>query len=204
LLTQKVRKRINGDVTRFRKYLVDLGIAVPLEVPPFSVDPSDNTSGMQTPPQLPTYRGAISVGKKVIHDPTQATSVYCDYVLQMQFEKVLQTFDDVIRSIPIQRSIVNYYNWSFWNKRPDHPSDIYAGGVLWEIREHFGKEFANKLVTYTLKSILDDPREGTSGMDFDLYFCRKLKIGDSVIDGGDKWPEIEEILRKDGRPVDKL
>jgi hypothetical protein len=58
--------------------------------------------------------------------------------------------------------------------------------------------------TYTLKSILDNPTEGATGKDFDLYFCRKLKIGDSVIDGGDKWPEIAEILKKSGRPVDKI
>jgi len=82
--------------------------------------------------------------------------------------------------------------------------DMYAGEVLWAIREKFGKEFTDQLVTYTLKSILDNPTEGATGKDFDLYFCRKLKIGDSVIDGGDKWTEIAEILKKSGRPVDKI
>jgi len=52
--------------------------------------------------------------------------------------------------------------------------------------------------------ILDNPTEGATEKDFDQYFCRKLKIGDSVIDGGDKWPELAEILKKIGRPVDKI
>jgi hypothetical protein len=52
--------------------------------------------------------------------------------------------------------------------------------------------------------ILDNPTEGATGKEFDLYFCRKLKIGESVIDEGDKWPEIAEILKKSGRPVDKI
>jgi hypothetical protein len=204
LLTQKTRTRIKRDITRFRKYLVGLGIPVPLEFPPISVDMSDNTSGMQTPPQLPTYRGTVSIGKKVIQDPTQATSVYGDYVFKMQFEKVLNNLDDILRTMVIEKSMVNYYNWRFWDKRPAQALDIYAGGVLWTIREKFGKEFTDQLVTYTFQSMLDDPNEGASGQDFDLYFCRKLKIGDSVIDGGDKWPQIAEILRKDGRPVDKI
>ena len=80
---------------------------------------------------------------------------------------------------------------------------------LWKIRDKLGSKFTDRMVAYALISMVDDPAEGLETKfdyyrNFEIYFSRKLKVGDSVIDNeSKKWPEIVGILKNDGVQVDE-
>jgi len=89
---------------------------------------------------------------------------------------------------------------SFWNKAQRRPFElqVFLAGALWDIREKFGQDFADRLVGYTFRAMMDGPTKSQTE-DVDSYFMSKLKIGASVLDNdGSRWPEIEGIVRKHG------
>ena len=216
----KTRGRITHDITRFRDYFVRLGIPVPMEVPPISLAPGENTSGISTPPGLPTYRGTVQIGKKQVSKPSAATGAYCGYAINRIFWDTDSPFQPWYGDMPnpninalggmmiLEQGLSGYFNSSFWNEQLQPPMMPWAYR-LWRIREKFGRDFTDRLVAVALRSMIDNPNEGRDKpMDFsfiDVYFARKLKIGDSVIDDGmSRWPEILNILKEEKVPVEQI
>ncbi len=134
-LNDKVRHRIVQDLTRFRDYLVSLGIPAPVDLPPFGVRKADGGTGTgtSTPEGLPTYRGNLELGEKLVKDPTQATLLYCGYVMDkilLDAESPLQpafgeaphvSVINLGRAMLIGHGLTSYLNASFWNKRQPAP-----------------------------------------------------------------------------------
>ena len=188
---------------------------MPIEVPPFGIDKDTAQLSTGTPPGLPAYRSVLSLGDKVINDPTKATFLYCDYVV----DKVL--FDEgsplrpalgvsphvnlrnLIELQALMGGLSSYLNESFWNRRGDDLSLLPLTQALWEIRGKLGREFTDQMVRYALQAMNDDPTKDTR-VDLDSYFVAMLKIGDSVVDDNvmSQWATAKGILEKYGRSED--
>ena len=209
LFTEPIKQRIITDVTRFRDYLIQLRIPVPIDLPPVGTQPEG--MGMSMPPGLPIYRGDLRMGNNSVEKPKEATRLYCEYVI----EKILLGNDSplqpafgeppatdataiqFIHAISISKGLSQYLNSSFWNQvEESHETPWSLATVLWDLHEKFGREFTDKLVGYTLKIMIDEP-VAKFGIKVNEYFIAKLRIGASIIDNdGSRWPEIEMLLRK--------
>ena len=224
------KTRIRQDMTKFRDYLVGLGIPVPVELPPIEVrneKPEDkkDSLGTHTPPGLPTYRGSLIFKGNSVNDRQQITWLYCDYVVQAFFfseDSPLQpaygppghfTGASILalqQASSITTDLTDYLNASYWNhvrrkkekrklpldrERPWKLAGLLAD-ALWDIREKFGADFADQMVGFTFRAMVDGPAQDATGVAD--YFGRNLKVGESVVDsqGSNRWPEIVATLRK--------
>jgi hypothetical protein len=203
------------DITRNQDYFVRLGIQVPKDLPPIRVQtgPNSGTNGIYAPESLPNYRWEMVIGENFVNDRTAATGMYGSFVIGQlvndpkilkQFAGNLGTF---MQPLLLWQSFSEYFNASFWNKRP--AAAFPWATQLWKIRDKLGSDFTDRMAAYTLMSIVDNPAEGQETnfdamKNFNIYFYRKLKVGDSVIDNESKrWAEIVQILKADGSYTDE-
>ena len=101
----------------------------------------------------------------------------------------------VLQDMIAASSLSQYYKWSYWDYKPSGEGG-YWSSQLWEIRSSFGKDFTDRLLGFTIKSMLDNPEEGAN-TNFDIYFYRKLQQGDAVIDSDpERMSKIAEIIQK--------
>jgi hypothetical protein len=213
--TPYLQKRIIGDLTKFRDYLIQLGIPVPKDLPPIGTTETKTPdvlvgSGFHTTPGLPSYHGGLIIDKAKVKDRDAITGLYCDYVMgklltgpDSPFTATTTDMKNFANALMVMQSSSTYLNFSFWNrpqkKRPMALSAPLAG-ALWDIREQFGRDFADKMLGFTLRSMRDEPM-GNTGESVNDYFLRKLKVGASVVDNeGSSWTEIEKILYKNNFP----
>jgi hypothetical protein len=214
LFNHKVRQRITGDLTRFRDYLVGLGIPVPVDLPPVGTH-GDAGTGTYTPMGLPPYRGRLVFGEKAVMNRMEATGLYCGHVMNMFLFGSDSPLKSAFGEVPITKpTIMNlgaaqmtghwlctYLNYSFWNTvEKNRPFELqgFLAGALWDIREKFDHEFADQMIGYTMRAMMDEPMK-TIDEDINEYFIGKMKIGESVVDNdGSRWPEIDAIVRKHG------
>jgi hypothetical protein len=200
---------ITYDLGRMKNYLASLDIPVPGKIPTIGVELGNaNCSGGSFPPSKPIFRSTFKIGKDCIANRGVVTSLYIDYIVPAPSN--FKSAGDLVRLIALEGAFKDYLDWSFWGGRESMSCDpqsilglIGHADVLWRIREVFGRDFADKLVAYSLKATVADPWEGYDP-DMGIYLGRKLKIGDSVEDDGTKWPKILEILKEGGVPIDKI
>ena len=194
-LTSEVKHRITQDITRFKKYFVELDIPVPDELPPIHVREGLLAYGTTEFPGQKTYLSEILISERLINDPANATRAYCDYVVGEAVRRPQSAHIDPAQEFDATYVFAEYFNWSFWGRNPpkeEHP----RVAALWKIRETEGHDFGDKIAAYALKSIIDSPQAGADS-DFDIYFSHKLMAADWIVDGGmKKWPEIDKILEK--------
>lgn len=94
-----------------------------------------------------------------------------------------------------------YFNSSYWDKSPQMPEPLTM--VLWRVREHLGKDFADKLASATLRTISDNFSE-VNGADTRIAFLRTMMLGDSIVENEcSKWPKIAEALKFYRIPVEQ-
>jgi hypothetical protein len=68
---------------------------------------------------------------------------------------------------------------------------VTISGIL---RTKFGKDYADQLAAYTVRTLIDNPEEGMDA-DRSVYLCRHLRTAFGVVDNGaKKWPEIVAAL----------
>ncbi len=191
---------IRYDLGGFRAYLTSLGIAVPSDLPPFSIS-GQGIVGTHTPPEMPIYRGDLTIGKQQLGDRTAPTMVYGSFVIEKLFEHSQiarggpSWFHHFLFGTQIEMATNLYFNWSYWGKRsPAIPNP--ETGILWEVRQQLGQEYTDKLIASLLLVTADTPDEGiaTVGENFSVEFKRKLAIADSLVES-DKanWPVIQKL-----------
>jgi hypothetical protein len=148
------RQRIIRNIAKFKEYLTGLGISVPDELPPISI--GGRSGGIYLPQ---TYRGEMDIDESRINDPLEATGVFSDYIILLQYQKVFYQDNSVGYSknplAPAFYVFAEYYNFSFWNKRPNEVKNPWIM-ILWKIRESTGKKFTDSLVAAAIKES-DDP-----------------------------------------------
>ncbi|HXM67397.1 MAG TPA: hypothetical protein VN911_11740 [Candidatus Acidoferrum sp.] len=103
--------------------------------------------------------------------------------------------------------IVQYLNHSYWNRPlaenekpvcPDRGNGM--SYYFWQMRERFGKDFADKLAVLTLRASVDKPYTGAHAdavHPYRYYLYERLTLADSVIDNeNSRMPEIDSILKE--------
>ena len=202
------RQVITHDIAKFKKYLTDLRISVPREIPPLGIETGQNSGGfgLLTPPNLPLYRSTLTIGESHVSDRPAATGTYSGYVVErLQFKSFSnvpwpipkERLPEYMNSLLIGRGFTDYFNSSFWNEnRIEFPS--LPANLFWKLRANLGAPFADKLAASTLKTMVDEPNE-VRDKDIDVYLIRALMIGDSIVDNGcGKWSQISNILVSSG------
>jgi hypothetical protein len=105
--------------------------------------------------------------------------------------------------------VVQYLNHSYWdipfapNEKPVCPDQ--GNGMsyyFWQMRELFGKDFADRLAVFTLRASVDRPYTGAhadAAHPYRYYLYERLTLADSVIDNeNSKMPAIDSILKECG------
>jgi len=95
-----------------------------------------------------------------------------------------------------QSGLCVYLDRSFWDvpKERNAFELSFLAGALWDIREKYGREFANQMVRYTLRDLREHPFSGRGN--YNAYFLDRMRIGESVVDNGNSWSQIEGVIRK--------
>lgn len=196
------KQLIRYDIAKFRDFISGLQISVSAEVPPIAIRPDfqANEIGSSTPPNLPNYRFELLIGTTAIFDRRAVTNMYGHYVFDQMISKAAAGTVIPIRFYIYGNNlggIAEYFNSSFWNRK-------YAimfsplEGYLWDIREHLGASFTDKLAAATVKAMLDSPGE-VMDADWTIYSVRSLMIGDLVAEVEcNSWPKIAQIIEADG------
>jgi hypothetical protein len=207
---------ITHDLRRMARYLHDLGVPVPENVPTIGVE-RGNSNCTTTSNAVPVFRSMFKLGTDCISNRRIMTGLYLSYVIESMPSPrslTLDTHDQksiakVINVFFLLRAFESYFQWSFWGDKSDTMCDMSWTGnrggasLMWKIRSALGKDFTDELMVYSLLAANNDPFERYDDDDA-IYLGRKLKIGDDVIDDGTKWPTILSILRESGIPVEKL
>ena len=199
LLTNAVREQITRDLSVFREYLLDLDIPVPNEFPPIGVGSGPGSAGTHTSDSLPAYRSSATINAGWILDRRSVTAQYVHYVVTDILKRRLAQHPTAshLQDMIAASAIAAYYNWSFWDYKADNVGG-YWSSQLWDIRSRFGKQFADRLVGFALKGMVDNPEEDADPR-FDFYFYNKIKIADSIVDNNaEKMGEIKRIIEKFG------
>jgi hypothetical protein len=150
---------------------------------------------------------SFAVGR-FIYKPPPAMPPNVGQMTSQQFWEATHTPDAMDQSYRWMTSmvLVQYLNHSYWdrpfaeNEKPVCPDQ--GNGMsyyFWQIREHFGKEFADRLAVVTLRASVDKPYTGAhadAAHPYRYYFYERLTLADSVIDNeNSKMPEIDSILK---------
>jgi len=206
-LTAWTRFRINWNFAKARDYVKSLVEKMQLaELPPIDVKVF-NDPNQSMPPGLPLYRGSIKLSTEELQNGRGQTHAYLFY-------QVTHILAPDTRQLPPWRMIstlreandlTDYLNSALWGSPDPILEKDKSGwtGRLWAVRQRFGGAFTDRMVVYTLMSIGDTPDEDATS-ESDIYFCRHLRIGESVRDhDASKWKEIVSILGQEQSGLDR-
>jgi len=213
---------ITHDIANLRERFIELDIPVPTEIPPIGIiRGNDNCMSWSNMAGNPVFRSNFLFGEKCL-SRKMVTSMYSNRVMEvLPSSRPLPDIDKrtpesvqranlerIIRFWFVMRSFAAYLNWSLWGEKANSGCqaedwDALGAYTLWDIRENLGADFTDRMVAYAARSAADNPLEGDDP-DMMVYFCRRIKIGEFVVDDGVKWPIILEILKKNGVPIEKI
>jgi hypothetical protein len=199
LLTNAIQQQITEDLSAFREYLLGLEIPVPDEFPPIGVSNVPGSAQSRTWGSLPTYRSGATINQGWVLDRRAITEQYASFVIEEMLRRSTEQHPGPggTQDLIAGSALSQYYNWSFWDYKAENTGGHWSS-QLWEIRRAMGKQFTDRLVGFTLRSMLDNPEEGADP-NFDLYFYRKIQVADSIIDNNaEKMPEITRTIERSG------
>jgi hypothetical protein len=199
LFTDARKERIRSEMEKFHRYLVQLGLDVPTEMPPIGTTKRAKTSLVVHP--APIYEGYTYIPEKSLDDPTEAHRVYARYCFPFLLDAYKAPRDGRITAASI---FSNYFTASFSDSSPPTgDSPLYQWtAVLWEIRQQTGKAAADQIVAFALKSFKSstdlNPKE-----EFDRRFYRGIISGVYIVENDrsqlPKWDErVKEMMSRNG------
>jgi hypothetical protein len=202
---------IKNDLSEFGEYFRSLNIPVPSEGPTIGLDETGNCSSWSNPQTYTAVlRPEIKIAEKCF-TREEMTLHYSGFIVDhLPHTKSLDNdINHLFPFIVAQNSFSTYLNASYWDKNPEPfcPGGGNAMGIysrtLWKIRQRLGKDFTDRMVAFSLRLTADDPLDGMD-KDFGVYFARKLRLGDSVVDDGANWPIIVQICKNDGIKIENI
>lgn len=195
VLTGHLQNQLERDISAFREYLIRLGIPVSDGYPPIGVSNGPGAAQTRSMGQLPTYRSQVSITQGWFVDRRAVTPQYVDYAISGALQK--RPPKSTLQDMMAASAAGQYFNGSFWNYKPKAEGGYWAT-PMWDVRSRFGKDFADRLLAFAVKSMIDSPDEGAH-CNFDLYFYHKLQQGYSVIDSDPyRMTEITRIVGMSG------
>lgn len=210
LLTAGRKKLITTTVTSFREYLSPLGFEFSTKKVSVGIG-----KGLTTYSPLDRLgRNSISFKAEQVDDPRQITHCYARYLIgRMLYRPDAQasTAQELTR-IMISEDLSTYSCWSFWDGK-----DGYSGKwleVFWDIRQKFGKGFADELLACVARSFVEEPSPigpthdvqpepiDISGEMNQILFFHLQTAAQETDNELEKWPEILSIFRSRGLGID--
>jgi hypothetical protein len=202
LFTIDRQKRIIHEVDAFCSYLDGIGFTPPREFPPLGVWPGkvSGTRGEWYTGRPTIYDNSLIMGQEKLDDRTYIRALYSQYI----FREVLYTAPtdkhDAFLYLSAQ-IFQNYYLADFTNIPPSAPRrDAPTGkwiSAMWDIRQKYGREFANKILFYAFKQ-WNHPLDDVNKEDFDRFFGLRFNVGLDIEDNmGQNAASIDEILKRD-------
>lgn len=197
LLTLARKSRITREISDFSYFISNLGLDVP-PTPPIGIvtGTTQGTSAWVT--GAPAYYSSILLGEKSLHSQDAVTQPYAVFI----FQQMVLSGDltkNTLAKLRIGLTASDYYNRSFWNYRGSSPLERWAD-VFWKTRERVNKGFADSLLAYTIRVMLDDHTvalgERATDGDVDNYIMQKIFTADLVVDNlNSNMPTIREIIK---------
>jgi len=196
LFTKPRQDRIGARMESFYRYLANLGLNPPEEVPPIG---TGRTYGTVVVDPGPVYMDTIRIPENAVDDPmapARAYAIYCFHVLLGSFATTIPDH----RRESAAWIFEGYFVASFSGKHPG-PSASDTGkwvGALWDVRQRYGQKFTDEMVALTLKSLNDLGRTGENReLDLNRYFYNSLMSAEFALDNDlSTLPRIKEILKR--------
>jgi hypothetical protein len=192
------RQVIKHDITKIRTYFIAKGIEVPPEIPPFTIALAGNDTDSVTPAEKPIYRDNLGIRAPLLSNRMAVTSVYIDYIVERMVAKSYQD-NFFVLDVVAGQGIVKYFNSSYWGKSDDPLMFPYAY-TLWDVHQHLGSDFADRIAVALLHLLADSPNEGASTPEIGTQLCGRLKIADGIVEANrQRWPELKDALKRTGQ-----
>jgi hypothetical protein len=221
--TKDVQQRVQVDLTRFRLYVVSLGVQCPVAVPPISLGsqplgwdlmignaeygsnrlPSgaryDYRIYPDRAPSTDFYHRIILTGQG-IEDPSEATALYGMYILNQAIDRVGDRGDPFwqARAMMIGDGAV-YLSSSFWDKKMRYSPSVEA---LWEIRSTLGQPFTDRLLARTVRAFNESAYRKVKTTSPSSYFYQRMRDGAESIGDSGSMKTITTIWTKHGQATD--
>ncbi|MDP9114270.1 MAG: hypothetical protein M3O20_11395 [Acidobacteriota bacterium] len=231
LFTEGRKVRIVDDVVRVRIYLSNLGLYLPIGILPLGVDDPHTAYGINTAvgSRDVTLSDYLFIKPESIDDHTAMTREYIHYVVTKALDagliyKAPAQWATYVSSaeggarLRMDGAFTSYLNWEFWGHKTDNAfgSEPWLDS-LWELRDHFGSQFTDSLVSYFIKSFaIEESPKSIGGKTFmvsgeptpaanpatDAAIHWHLFKANRIVDNNDsRLSSINEILREHGVTV---
>ncbi len=206
LFTAGRKEKIRTELDAYYRYLTQLGLDLPREIPPLGLSPAHGPL-MGGGSQGPVYYSSLIVPEDTVDNPAVLRFVYSLYTFnrmlvwpnayKASISRAEAEDDEVAAQI-----YACYYPASFSGKSVcgKNGSDHKWTDAMLEVRMKYGQEYTDALMCYTLRMWNDMPPKDVEN--FDRFFRYKLVAGETVKDNGpNRHRELDEILRKHGIEV---
>lgn len=228
---RKITQDMNG-IARYLKTFGPLSIPIPDEFPPIGVDtanPKGTGWALNSQRDQKYYYNQFNLQPAMLDDRGKTTEAFLTFVIGRFLDRPLPAIPMSEKTTPEEfqaathtpeqmegvyrwmagGALRRYLNHSYWNhplalnERPVCPDQ--GDGMtyyFWQIRERFGKDFADRLAVATVRALADKPYTGSPAgalRPYRHYFYERLVAADSVVDNEkSKMKEIDSILQHCG------
>jgi hypothetical protein len=203
VITTAIRGRITREVSAFSYFISGLDLIVP-PTPPIGIVTGTTQGSSAWVTGVPAYYSNIMLGEKSLHSQNAVTSAYSGFVFNQMVLGGDLTKNTSAR-LRVGMAASAYYDWSFWDHRKGS-GDRWTE-VFWKIKERINKRFADSLLAYTIKVMLDDQTSSLGPMatdrDIDNYIFQKLFSADLIVDTlNSHMPVVKDIIKNSPVQVD--
>ena len=199
LFTAKRQKKITLELNEYYRYLTDLGVDLSPQIPPLGLSPPNGPILAGGSTGAPSYYSSLIVPEDSIDDPSILRSAYSAYIFngllvdRTNASSRPQALDEETAAWIYEC----YYPQSFSGRTvcgSQSPGYKWTAAIL-EVREKYGPEYSDELMSYTLKMWRGVPPKYIDS--FDRFFRYKLTTGESVADNtADRYAELNDIFKK--------
>jgi hypothetical protein len=197
VFTQSRKDEISAEFERFHSYISSVGFDPPVVVPPIECAGEGSHLAL-VEGGASVYESKIVVGQAQLDNPRSMLRIWATYMFR-QFLRQSPVAGDMELTATLSWIYADYYESSFIDRknlqRPDDKGGAWLN-ALWEIRQKYGKDFADRAMFYSFKVLRDRaPSETTAS----LYFANVFRYGFHVVDNFfEKNTQLLGILRSHG------
>jgi len=191
-MTDARKELIHREFVLFRDYLIEIGFEPPSVIPPIQVPDLEMFSGGMISGSNP-YAYSLHIGEKALDNPRALRSSYSGYV----FHRLLNVGETSIKDEPNRWASAVFFSTYFLSSYSENGNvnSPTWNKVLWELREHLGKNFMDHAMFYAVQNFNShrNPKD-----EFDVFFRERIERGLLVMDNpGTKWrAKLDEAIRE--------
>jgi hypothetical protein len=183
LFTVSRRRRIADEMEKFYRYLVELGLEAPKEVPPIGTRKQGGFAMAYALPG-PVYMDSIGLPSSELDNPMTPVRGYAMYCFPFMLHAHGRSGPGWDRRQRASWVFQGYFVSSFTNDPPQTGTSDIAKWIdgLWDVRQRYGQQFSDRLSSFALKSLNDFPENEKEIPNFNAYFYNAVMAGEFVLD----------------------